>query len=67
MSLVLLISALRRQRKAELCEFEASLVHIVSSKDNQSYSETMSQRNKQKKNKEHGCSLTFTHVLWCKC
>lgn len=40
---ILLISAPRRQRQGDLCEFEANLVYTVSSKPEQLLSETLSQ------------------------
>ena len=42
-----LIPALKRQRQVDLCEFEASLVYIVSSR----IARTVSQRNPVSKNK----------------
>jgi hypothetical protein len=40
----LLTPALRRQRQADVCEFEASLVYIVSFRTSQWYEETLSQK-----------------------
>jgi hypothetical protein len=47
-----LISALRRQRQGDLCEFEGSLVYRVNSTDSQGYVETLSQKKKKEKEKK---------------
>jgi hypothetical protein len=53
-----LVALLGRQRQAELCGFQASLVYIVSSSSVRDREQTLPQTNKQANKKTHNKTIT---------